>query len=155
MFRGARGFRALKVNSNILKIMCCFTGSRWRSLRTGVNRSYLQVQGTRHAAAFCTCWTLSNKYCGSSASNELQLPSLVVTKAWTDVSVLRMWKKATLQKFWTSCLWFITSLNITPMFLADSVGTTLTPPIFLLMVGNYLLPHFHFPPPPNAAPKFP
>ena len=47
----------------------------------------MRVQETRRAAAFCIRWTLSNKYCGSSANNELQLSSLDVTKAWTNVSV--------------------------------------------------------------------
>ena len=95
-----------------------------------------------------TFWTLSNKYCGSSANNELQLSSLDVTNAWTNVSVsfwvrhflildkLRMRKKATLQIYWTWCSWFITSLNITPMFLADSVGTTLTSAILMSHIGG-------------------
>ena len=38
--------------------------------------------------------------------------------------------------FWTWCSWFITSLNITPMFLADSVGTTLTTTILMSHIGG-------------------
>ena len=47
--------------------------------------------------------------------------------------------------------------HYTLMFLADSVGTTLTPGIFLLMViiSNNLIPNFHVSLPPNAAPQFP
>ena len=130
-----------------MKIIRCFTGSQWSSLRTGVIRSYLRVQELQ-LQHFISAYTLPNKYCGSSANNELKLSSLDVTWAWTKVSVsfwvrhflildkLRMWKKATLQIFWSWCSWFITSLNITSMFLADSVGTTRTPAILMLHVGG-------------------
>ena len=115
IYWGAKAFKALYVSSNILKDIRCLAGSQWRSIKTGVMiLSYLQVRETKRPAALWTRWSLSIKVCGSSANSELQLSSLVVMNAWTNVSVsfrerqflildrLRIWQKATLQ-IWLIC----------------------------------------------------
>ena len=154
IYWGAKAFKALYVSSNILKDIRCLAGSQWRSIKTGVMiLSHLQVRETKRPAALWTRWSLSIKVCGSSANSELELSSLVVMNAWTNVSVsfrerqflildrLRIWQKATLQIWLICCSRSIKLSKITPMFLAFTDFPILTPAIIISSVvghGQYL-----------------
>ena len=149
IYWGAKAFKALYVSSNILKDIRRLTGSQWRSIKTGVILSYLRVRKTTRPAALWTRWSLSIKYCGSPANNELQLSSLVVINTWNNVSVsfrerqflildrLRIRQKATLQIWLTCCLRSIKLSKITPMFLAFTDFPTLTPAIVISSIGGH------------------
>ncbi len=71
-YLGARLFKHLNVNNNILKEILSFTGSQWSLISSGVLWSYFCFPVISFAVEFCRCWSLYSRVLGRPNNSELQ-----------------------------------------------------------------------------------